>query len=647
MLRKPTPFSRHLNFHNQHQQQPLKEQLLIILKQCVSSKTAQQIHAQMLIHSVDKPNFLLAKLIDLKDFNYSYRLFNSMHEPNDYAFNVMIRGLATTWQRFDLTLNLYYKMKGLGINPNNFTYPFLFIACSNLTAVEHGKLGHCMVLRCGLMADGHVRHSLITMYSRCGEVWYARKVFDEITERDLVTWNSMISGYLKMGFPGSALELFEKMKGEGFEPDEMTLVSVLGACGDLGNLSLGRLVEGYVVDNQMRMNSYIGSALIGMYAKCGDLVSARRIFDKMTKKDLVTWNAMITGYTQSGLSDEAISLFNIMKDEGVNADKITLSGVLSACASIGALDVGRSVDAYASERGLQQDIYVGSALIDMYAKCGTVDHAYKVFENMPFKNKVTWNTMISALAFNGRPREAISLFNRMSEENDAITPDDITFVGVLSACVHGGMVNEGHKFFDLMSSSFALVPKIEHYSCMVDLLSRAGLVYEAWDFIQKMPEKPDEIALGALLGACQKARNLDVSERVMNLLFEIEPMNSGNYIISSHIYANSKRWDDCAKMRRLMRQNGVTKVPGSSWIEIDSRVHEFHVGDSLHINSEDIYKLLVYEMKLEGYMVNRNLVKGKYKMLGVANEAIQQKVGRHREFSPDFVTSASIRPQAS
>ncbi|XP_076949596.1 pentatricopeptide repeat-containing protein At2g34400-like [Bidens hawaiensis] len=606
MLTKTTSFSRHINIQ---QQQPLSEQLLIILKQCVSTKTAQQIHTQMLIHSVLKPNFLLPKLIDLKDFNYSYRLFASMHEPNDFAFNVMIRGLSTTWQRFDLTLELYYKMKGLGIKPNNFTYPFVFIACSNVKAIEHGKLGHCMVVRLGLMADGHVRHSLISMYSKCGEVGCARQVFDEITERDLVSWNSMISGYAQRGFPGSALELFEKMKGEGFEPNEMTLVSVLGACGDLGNLSLGRVIEGYVVDNKMKVNTYIGSALIGMYAKCGDLVSARRIFDRMSKKDLVTWNAMITGYAQSGLANEAISLFNVMKDEGVSANNITLSGVLSACALVGALDIGRSVDAYASERGLQQDVYVGSALIDMYAKCGTVDHAYKVFESMPFKNVVTWNAMISALAFNGQPREAISLFNRMSEENDDITPDEVTFVGVLAACVHGGMVDQGRRFFDLMKSSFSLVPKIEHYSCMVDLLSRAGLVYEAWDFIKKLPEKPDEIALGALLGACQKAGNLDVSEQVMKLLLEIEPRNSGNYIISSHIYASSKMWDDCAKMRLLMRQNGVTKVPGSSWIEIDAMVHEFHVGDSLHINSEDIYKLLLDEMKLEGYMVNKNIVK--------------------------------------
>ncbi|KAJ9562656.1 hypothetical protein OSB04_007816 [Centaurea solstitialis] len=279
-----------------------------------------------------------------------------------------------------------------------------------------------------------------------------------------------------------------------------------------------------------------------------------------------------------------------MKDEkGVTANNITLSGVLSACASLGALDTGTSVHSYASERGLQHDIYVATALIDMYAKCGNVNRASEVFENAHSKNGPMWNAMISALAFNGRSKEAIRLFHRMSE-NDSVRPDDVTFVSVLSACVHGGMVEEGRRLFHLMNSAFGLVPKIEHYTCMVDLLSRAGLVHEAWDFIEKMPEKPDEIALGALLGACQKGGNVDVSEKAMRVLMEIEPRNSGNYIISSQIYASSKRWDECAKMRLLMRQKGVVKVPGSSWIEIDGGVYEFHVGELL--DREEIHRLL-------------------------------------------------------
>ncbi|XP_057981564.1 pentatricopeptide repeat-containing protein At2g34400 [Malania oleifera] len=609
--------SRHLIFRKFHlgpsdprrqkQREPLTEALLALLKQCGSTKSLQQIHTQMLINSIQKPNFLLSKLIDLKDFNYASLLFSQMPQPNDYAFNVMIRGLTTTWQLFNLTIEFYYRMKSSGIRPNNFTYPFLFIACANLLALNHAQAAHSSVLKIGLDNDGHVSHSLITMYAMCTELPYARKVFDEIVERDLVSWNSMISGYSKMGFARDAVRLFWAMTDAGFEPDEMTLVSVLGACGDLGDLSLGRCIEGFVVENKMELNSYVGSALIDMYSKCGDLLSARRVFDGMLKKDVVAWNAMITGFAQNGMSDDAIMLFNDMRKEGISPDKITLIGVLSACASVGSLDFGKWVDAYTLQRGLQCDTYVATALIDMYAKCGCLDHALRVFEDMPQKNEVSWNAMISALAFHGQAREALSLFLHMLRDHGTVRPNDVTFVGVLSACVHAGLVDEGRQLFNSMGLSFGLVPKIEHYSCMVDLLARAGRVHEAWDLIEKMPEKPDEVTLGALLRACLKVKNVDVSEHVMQLLFDMEPSNSGNYIISSKIYASLNRWDDAARMRMLMRQKGVTKTPGCSWIEIGNQLHEFHAGDGFHLNLKGIYFILNFlneEMKLEGYFPN-------------------------------------------
>lgn len=323
---------------------------------------------------------------------------------------------------------------------------------------------------------------------------------------------------------------------------------------------------------------------------------------------MLTYNfKIIDRYAQNGMSDEAIMQFNFMREAGVNPDKITLIGVLSSCASIGSLDVGKWIEAYASERGLQHDIYVATALVDMYAKCGSLDNARRVFEGMPQKNEVSWNAMISALAFHGRAQEALSLFECMSKEGGVAHPNDITFVGVLSACVHAGLVDEGHRLFNMMGSSYGLVPKVEHYSCMVDLLARAGQLYEAWDFIEKMPEKPDEVVLGALLGACQKRRNIDVSERVMQLLLELEPSNSGNYIISSKILANLKRWDDSARMRMLMRQRGISKTPGCSWIEIETQLHEFHAADSLHLDSTEVYEvldLLYEELQREGYIPN-------------------------------------------
>ncbi|OWM86967.1 hypothetical protein CDL15_Pgr016003 [Punica granatum] len=587
----------------EHPAERLTKTLLSILKRCKSSRTVKQIHAQMLVHSIEKPNFLIPKLVEVKDMPYAYLIFSQIPNPNDYAFNIMIRGITTAWNKYGLALEFYYEMKSLGLRPNKFTYPFVLIACAHLVDLSHGTAAHGSVFRLGLNTDDHVAHSLITMYARCGELLHARKVFDEIDERDLVSWNSMISGYAKMGWARDAVQLFREMRGAGFVPNEMTIVSTLSACGDLGDLSTGRLIVVFILENEIKVNSFVGSALIDMYGKCGDLASATKIFDGMEKKDAVTWNAMITGYAQNGMADEAIALFNSMKEAGVDPNKITLTLVLSSCASVGALDLGKWVDNYVLSCGIKDDIYIGTALIDMYAKCGCLNDALNVFEEMPKKNDVSWNAMISALASHGRAKEALALFRRMLKEGGSVFPNDITFVGVLSACVHAGLVDQGRYLFKLMGE-FGLEPKIEHFSCMVDLLSRAGLLYEAWDFITKMPGKPDEVVLGALLGACQKCRNAEIGERVTQLLLEMEPSNSANYVISSKLYADIKRWDESARMRMLMRDKGVAKVPGCSWIEIESLLHEFHAGDPLPDSVVEIYVVLVDEMRREGYVPN-------------------------------------------
>lgn len=254
----------------------------------------------MLTHSIQMPmhNYLLSRIIELKDFSYSTLFFPGV-PINSYAYNVMIRGLTTTWQRFDLALGYFAEMRSLGVKPDNFTYPFVFISCGNLSDSVIGREVHCEILKVGLLLDFHVVHSLITMYSRSGEMVAARKVFDEMTERDLVSWNSIISGYSRLGFAGETVELFRKLREEGFEPDEMTLVSVLSACGDLGDLQLGQWIEGLVVEKGMVLNTYIGSALINVYSKCGELASARRIFDAIKTREVVIWNAMITGSVYS------------------------------------------------------------------------------------------------------------------------------------------------------------------------------------------------------------------------------------------------------------------------------------------------------------------------------------------------------------
>lgn len=310
-------------------------------------------------------------------------------------------------------------------------------------------------------------------------------------------------------------------------------------------------------------------------------------------------------YAQNGFSEEAISVFNEMKERGIDPDNITLVVILSACGSAGALEMGKWVENYATERGSKRDVYVATALLDMYAKCGSIDDALRVFEEMPRRNEASWNAAISALATHGRAREAISLFGRMSR------PDEITFVAVLSACVHAGLVDEGLEIFDSMGPEFGVGPGIEHFSCAVDLLARAGRVGQAWSLVQRMPVKPDAVLLGALLAACQRCRDRDVAERVAGLLLELEPSNAGNYIISSKVYAKMNKWDESARMRALMRERGVSKTPGWSWIEIGDRNYEFRAGGLLHDGSTEmsrVFGLLIEDLKREGYVPNLNVV---------------------------------------
>ncbi|KAG9449254.1 hypothetical protein H6P81_009219 [Aristolochia fimbriata] len=579
--------------------------LVALLKGCTSLQCFKQIHSQTITFSVWKHNDLLCKLIELENLPYASLLFSHMPRPGDFSYNIMIRALTNTWQQFDAAVELYYQMKFAGIRPNNFTYPFLLIACGNINSTACGRIAHSSIFKSGLDTDMHICHSLITFYARCAQMDSAKSVFDEIGERDVVSWNSLISGYSRLGLAKEAVELFRKMRMAGFEPNEMTLVSVLGSCGDLGDIEMGKRIEQFLEENGMKMNSYIGSSLLNMYGKCGDLKSARRVFDQMSKREVISWNAMITGYAQNGMAEEAVKLFHLMKEEGVSPDKITMVGVLSACAALGALDLGIWIDEYASQRGLRYNIFVGTALIDMYAKCGNLERALSLFEEMPTRNIVCWNAMIMASAVHGRGYEAISLFTRLIEDNHHISPNDVTFVGVLSACVHVGLVEEGRKWFNYMVSTIGIVPKMEHYSCMVDLLARAGYLYEAYEFIEAMPEKPDAVTFGALLCACRNHKNVEVGERVINKLLELEPSNSGNYVISSKLYASSNRWDDSARIRGLMRERGVTKTPGCSWIEMDNQVHEFRAGDNLQNSSKDISEvlnLLYDDMKLHSHI---------------------------------------------
>lgn len=327
------------------------------------------------------------------------------------------------------------------------------------------------------------------------------------------------------------------------------------------------------------------------------------MFDKMSGREIVTWNAMITGYFQNGFSEEALNLFREMQVEGLAPDEVTMVSVLSACAHAGALELGKWVHAYIEKNGLDRRISMKTALVDMYAKCGCIEKALEVFEEIPNRNLVCWTAMMNGLAVNGYGRKAVEFFDRMVGSN--IQPDAISLISILSACSHGGLLEEGRRLFGDLKRRYGVSPQMEHYGCMVDLLGRSGHLHEAYELIKNMPFAPNAVMWRTLLGACKTHKNVELGEMVLKKILELDPHHHGDYVLLSNIYAASGRWEDVANMRRTMKKKGIAKVPGCSMIEVDNRIYSFVVEDKSHRHSEDIHRMLdqmTHKLKLAGYV---------------------------------------------
>ncbi|CAK9159889.1 unnamed protein product [Ilex paraguariensis] len=442
----------------------------------------------------------------------------------------------------------------------------------------------------GLEFDIFVQNALISMYFQCGFVEFGSRVFDLVPGwiRDVVTWNSMISGYLQSDSCEKALKLFgELLCDSNVSPNEVTLVSAITACARIGLLDLGRKIHGLSVVSGFVVDVFLGSSLIDMYAKCGRLEDAQKVFDRITDRNIVCWTSMIAGYVQLDLFKEAIELFRDMQVVGVQADSATVACVVSACGHSGALDQGRWVHSYCERNGIEQNLTVKNALIDMYSKCGDIEKAVEIFHGLMRRDVYSWSAMISGLAMNGQSVKALQLFSQM-EILSEIRPNEVTFLGVLSACSHGGLVDEGFYYLETMAQRYNLTPRIEHYGCMVDVLGRANLLVEAEKFIRSLPLEPDIIMWRSLLFACRSHGNLELAEFAANKIEESELERCGAHVLLSNVYASASRWSDVKRVRKGMAVQGIQKQPGCSFIEIDGIVHEFLVADDSRCQIEVI-----------------------------------------------------------
>lgn len=537
------------------------------LKRCSSLREVESWYGLLLKSNAAQDGFLMNQYItacsNVRSIDSAIFAFSQIDNPNVFVYNAIIGAFLNLLRPLE-GLWYYVAMLRNGVGPSSYTFPAVIKSCRVLSVVGFGESVHAQVLKNGLGLHVHVQTALVDFYSSLGRVIQSRKVFDEMTERDGFSWCTMISAYARVGALVSARNVFDEM------PEK-------------NNVSWNTMIHGYV--------------------EAGDLESAEELFRRMLKKDVISWTTMINCYSRHKLYGEALELFDEMNSTGTRPDDVTMATVISACAHLGVLDRGKEMHLYVLQNRFNVDVHIGSALIDMYAKCGVLERALVVFYKLREKNLFCWSSVIDGLALHGYAEEALAMFDKMDKEK--LMPNRVIFVSVLAACTHAGLVEEGQRRFLEMTSKYSILPEIEHYGCMVDLLCRVGLLDEALVLIRRMRMQPNAVIWGALLGGCKLHKNIEIAQVAVDKLMILEPNNSGYYTLLINMYAEANRWNEVARIRAVMKESGVEKIlPGCSWIEVNKKMHQFAACDNNHWASEDIYSLLDVldsQLKLIGY----------------------------------------------
>ncbi|KAI4315019.1 hypothetical protein L6164_027870 [Bauhinia variegata] len=476
---------------------------------------------------------------------------------------------------------------------------------------------HAALVRHGLDQHPVLTFKLQRSYSSIGRLDYSVALFNLTDNPDVYLWTAIIHSHAQYGLSEKSLIYYTQMLTQGVQPNAFTFSSVLKGC----SLEDGRALHSHAIKLGFGSDMYVTTGLVDAYARGGVIISAKQmfdtmpekslislttmltcyakhgklqearlLFDEMQDKDVICWNVMIDGYAQHGLPNQSLSLFRQLLAAKIKPTEFTVLSVLSSCAQLGAVDSGRWVHSYIENNGIQINVQVGTSLVDMYCKCGSLEDARKVFDQINDKDVVAWNSMIMGYAIHGFSEEAFQLFNTMS--NIGLQPTDITFIAILAACGHSGLVSEGWRFFNLMIDRYNIEPKVEHFGCMVNLLGRAGRLKEAYDLVRSMKIEPDPVLWGTLLWACRLHNNVILGEEIVQFLVSHNLASSGTYILLSNIYASAGNWDGVARVRSLMKDSGVEKEPGRSFIEVNNKVHEFVAGSLRHPKRKEIYLML-------------------------------------------------------
>uniref|UniRef100_A0A7N0UL22 Pentatricopeptide repeat-containing protein n=2 Tax=Kalanchoe fedtschenkoi TaxID=63787 RepID=A0A7N0UL22_KALFE len=554
-----------------------------------------------------------------------YRCFStcsSRSDVSDEYFHLCSRGLVK--QAFET----FYK----AVWPDPQLFSHLLQAAIPVNSPSLSRQLHSLIITSGSSADRFVSNHLLNLYSKIGcfgsaarlfavmpsrnimsgnilingyvqmgDLEGARQLFDEMPNRNLATWNAMLTGLVQFECNEEGLDLLSQMHELGWLPDEFALGSALRACAGLRSAAAGKQVHGYAAKSGLELNVAVGSSLAHMYTKSGSLEEGEKVIKQMPELNVVAWNTLIAGRAQHGYPEGVLDQYSMMKIAGCVPDKITFVSALSSCSELATLGQGRQIHAEVIKTGAGSIDGVLSSLISMYSRCGCLDESVQAFTESASKDPVLWSAMIAAYGYHGKGEEAIELFETL--EKEAIEVNDVTFLSLLYACSHSGLKQQGVKFFDAMIEKYHIKPRVEHYTCLVDLLGRSGCLQEAEAKIRFMPVKPDTVIWKTLLSACKLHKNEEMAKRAAKEITQLDPHDSASYVLLSNIHASGRRWEEASTVRRLMKERNIKKEPGISWVEISNRIHQFCTSDKSRQDSKELVlylKELTYSMKLRG-----------------------------------------------
>lgn len=537
-------------------------------------------------------------------------LFDDMPLKDTVSWNTLISGYLR-YGEFRTCIFLFKRMQEMS-RIDKATITTILSGCDRSELCNITRMIHGVVCKSGYEKEVTVRNALITSYFRCGVFSSSGKqVFDEMCEKNVISWTALISGLAKNNFFAESLNFFVKMRKGIVEPNSLTYLSSITACSGLQAMIEGRQIHGIVLKLGFESNLCIESALMDMYSKCGSVMDAWKIFEFAETLDEISITVILVGFAQNGLEEEALQIFIKMLRAGIKIDSNVVSAILGVFGlGSSSLGLGSQIHALIIKRSMAPNPFISNGLINMYSKCGHLDDSIKVFNRMHLRNSISYNSMIASLARHGNGPGALELYDKMRLE--AVNPTDVTFLSLLHACSHVGLVDKGMEFLDSMERDYGIKPRAEHYACIVDMLGRAGLLYEAKIFIeQRMPVNPDSLVWQSFLGACSIHKNSDLGKYAAKQLTKLSPESPVPYILMANIFSSEGKWKDRAMEIKAMKEMGAMKETGISWIEIEKEVHSFVVYDRMHPQSESVFRVLKelwWLLKDEGYVPDKRFI---------------------------------------